>query len=134
MINLAEQTRLMDTYNHLKAAGVEVYFPGQKKGECKKPYTVVRDAGTSPYTGYSSAITLYELLCYVPKDQYSTLQVYANTVKEVMKGLWPMLIPTRYESAPFYDDTVDAHMTYIQYRNMKYTPKQGGSKNGLEER
>lgn len=118
-------TRWEDIYEHLKTSGFEVYSPGQHKGECTAPYIVVRDAGTSPYMEFTTAVTLYEILCYVPKSKYSTLQEYAGQVKQAMKGLWPMMIPMNYETAPFYDDTVKAHMTAIQYRNLKYTPKGG---------
>lgn len=119
---MAEQTRLMDIYKHLKDAGVEVYFPSQKKGECKAPYVVVKDSGTAQYQTFSSDATTYEILCYVPVDRYSTLQVFAAQIKELMRGLWPMIVPIRYETPPFYDDTVNAHMTSIQYRNIKYSP------------
>lgn len=116
------RTRLTDIYDHLKGAGFDVYFPTQHKGECKSPYVVIRDAGTSQLSDYSTVLTVYELLCYVPKDRYAELQPYKDSVKVAMRGLKPMLIPTRYETAPFFDDTVDAHMTAVQYRNAKYSP------------
>lgn len=122
---MAESTRWKDIYNHLKGAGFAVYSPAQHKGECTSPYVVVRDAGTSPYQQFTSTVTLYELLCYVPGDKYSTLGDYAESVKASMKGLWPMITPMGYETAPFYDDTVKAHMTAIQYQNLRYTPKGG---------
>lgn len=112
----------MDIYKQLQDAGIEVYFPNQKKGECKNPYAVVKDTGTSQYRGFSSEVTTYGVLCYVPVDKYSNLQIFTNTVKEAMKGLWPMIVPMRYETPPFYDDTVKAHMTSVQYRNVKYAP------------
>lgn len=121
-----ESTRLIDIYKHLKKDGFDVYFPAQKAGECKAPYVVVKESGTTQYLDFSSAAVLYDLLCYVPKSKYSELQPFVTRVKESMKGLWPMITPMNYEVPSFYDDTVDAHMISVQYRNIKYTPK-GGS-------
>lgn len=122
---MPEETRWKDLYEHLKLQGFDVYSPAQHTGECTSPYIVIRDAGTSQYLQFSSEVTLYELLCYVPVQKYSSLQGYVKSVKEAMKSLWPMFIPMNYETPPFYDDTVKAHMTAIQYRNIRYTPKGG---------
>lgn len=116
------ETRLKDMYDCLKKAGFSVYFPTQKAGECNSPYVVIRDAGTVQYQDFSTVLTTYELLCYVPKNQYSQLEVFSQQVKRAMKSLWPMIVPTRYQTPPFFDDTVNAHMTAIQYRNAKYEP------------
>lgn len=116
------ETRLKDMYDCLKKAGFSVYFPTQKTGECSSPYVVIRDAGTVQYQDFSTVFTTYELLCYVPKNQYSQLEVFSRQVKRAMKSLWPMIVPTRYQTPPFFDDTVNAHMTAIQYRNAKYEP------------
>lgn len=116
------ETRLKDMYDCLKKAGFSVYFPTQKVGECSSPYVVIRDAGTVQYQDFSTVFTTYELLCYVPKNRYSQLEVFSRQVKRAMKSLWPMIVPTRYQTPPFFDDTVNAHMTAIQYRNAKYEP------------
>lgn len=116
------ETRLKDMYDCLKKAGFSVYFPTQKVGECSSPYVVIRDAGTVQYQDFSTIFTTYELLCYVPKNRYSQLEVFSRQVKRAMKSLWPMIVPTRYQTPPFFDDTVNAHMTAIQYRNAKYEP------------
>lgn len=122
---MAGKSRLVDIYECLQAAGFDVYFPTQKKGECKSPYVVVKDSGTSQYNQLTTVVTLYEVMCYVPVATYSELSLYADKVKGAMKPLWPMLIPMNCETPPFYDDTVNAHMTSIQYRNAKYAPKGG---------
>lgn len=116
------ETRLKDIYDCLKKAGFSVYFPTQKTGECSSPYVVVKDSGTVQYQQFSSTLTTYELLCYVPKNQYSQLGVFSGGVKQAMRSLWPMIVSTRYQTPPFFDDTVNAHMTSIQYRNAKYDP------------
>lgn len=119
---MPESTRIVDIYKHLKKAGFSVYFPTQKQGECKSPYVVVRESSTNPYQGFSSTVTTYGVMCYVPKAKYSQLRVYTDQVKEAMKGLKPMITPLNTETAPFFDDTVDAHMIEVQYRNLRYTP------------
>lgn len=129
---MSNPSRLADFYKGLKAAGLDVYFPGQKKGECTSPYVVVKLSGSARYMDFSSNADLYELLCYVPREKYSTLPVYIQEVKAAASTLWPMFVPMEYETASFYDNTVDAHMVSIQYRNMRYVPK-GGIKNGPQK-
>lgn len=114
---MAERTRFMDIYKHLSNNGVEVYSPAQKKGECEAPYTVVKDAGTTQYNSFSSTQTLYDIMCYVPRDRFSLLEQYVSEVKAIMTKLKPMIMPTYFETPSFYDDTVKAHMISIQYRN-----------------
>lgn len=114
-----EKTRYMDIYKHLKNNGVEVYSPSQKQGECKSPYVVVKDAGTTQYMQFSSTQTLYDIMCYVPKDRFTYLEQYVSKIKAVMNGLKPMIMPLYVETPSFYDDTVKAYMISIQYRNMR---------------
>lgn len=104
-------------YRHLKAQGIDVYHPGQHQGECVSPYTVVKDAGVNPLSSFSSTQALYDVMCYVPQAQFSTLEPYVEKVKEAMKGLYPAIIPVNFQTASFLDDTVKGHMISIQYRN-----------------
>lgn len=116
---MPQKTRFMDIYKHLSENGIEVYSPTQKEGECVAPYVVVKDAGTTQFNSFSSTQTLYDIMCYVPKDRFTLLEEYVGQVKELMKQLKPMIMPTYFETASFYDDTVKAHMISVQYRNMK---------------
>jgi hypothetical protein len=104
-------------YRHLKAAGIDVYSPGQHQGDCTAPYTVLRDAGLSQLASFSSTQALYEVLCYVPLNQFSLLEPYVEEVKTAMEGLKPAIMPMHYQTASFLDDTVKGHMVSIQYRN-----------------
>ena len=104
-------------YRQLKSDGIDVYSPGQHRGECTAPYTVVRDAGLTGIPGFSSAQAKYEVLCYVPKEQFSTLEPYIERVKASMKKLYPAIVPTNYQTPSFLDDSVKAHMVSVQYRN-----------------
>lgn len=111
--------RMQDIYLHLKNAGFEVYFPAQKVGECTSPYVVVKDATTSKYLDYSSTVTYYDLLCYIPKDHFSQLEPFVEEVKKSMKGLVPMILPTYTQSPSYYDDSVKAHMISVLYKNYR---------------
>ena len=104
-------------YRHLKQAGIDVYSPGQHQGECIAPYTVVKDAGLNPLSSFSSSQALYDVMCYVPQAQFSTLEPYVEQVKQAMKGLYPAIVPMNFQTASFLDDTVKGHMISIQYRN-----------------
>lgn len=112
-------SRTQDIYLHLKEAGIEVYFPAQKVGECLSKYVVVKDATTSQYLNYSSTVTYYDLMCYVPKEHFSELEPFVEEVKKVMKELVPMIKPTYSQTASFYDDSVKAHMISVQYKNYR---------------
>lgn len=112
-------TRWQDIYLSLKNNGINTYSPGQKSGECTENYTVVKETGASQVAGISQQQVLYDIMCYVPNNKYSTLGAYTEQIKEAMKSLKPMILPTHTETAAFYDDTVKAWMVSIQYRNMK---------------
>ena len=112
----AAADRILDIYNLLKTEKVEVYLPGQHQGEVKTKYVVVTDQGANRFDNFSSTQCFVELLLYVPKEKYSELITFANTIKGYMKGLEPMIKPTYNESASFYDDIVKGHMISIEYQ------------------
>lgn len=116
---MTQKTRYMDIYKHLNDNGVETYSPTQKKGECTSSYVVVKDSGTNQYNNLSSTRTLYDIMCYVPKNKFTELEQFVAQVKAIMKGLEPMIMPLHTETASYYDDSVKAHMISIQYRNMR---------------
>lgn len=104
-------------YRHLKTKGFDVYSPGQHTGDCTAPYVVIRDAGVSRPFEFSSVQVVYDILCYVPQDQFSTLEPYVNSVEEAMKGLYPAVISMHFRTPSFLDDTIKGHMVSTQYRN-----------------
>lgn len=114
-----EETRIQDIYMFLKGQGFETYFPAQKSGECLSPYVVVKDATTSKLASFSSTVTYYDLMCYVPRENFTLLAIYVEQVKEAMKKMAPMIMPTYTETQSFYDDSVKGYMISIQYLNYK---------------
>lgn len=108
-----------DIYMHLMENCFDVYSPGTKLGECSKPYIVIKNNGGSKHDSFSTYVDLYSIMCYVPKDNYSYLEVFVNEVKRAMKGLMPLVKPTGQQSPSYYDDTYKAHMISIEYKNYK---------------
>lgn len=114
-----KDTRWEDIYVKLKEHNIEVYSPGQKTGECTAPYVVVKTAGRVGSTEISSSQDLYDIMCYVPKDAYSTLEPFVDNIETIMDELFPMIRPMHFRTASFYDDSVKGHMISTQYVNWK---------------
>lgn len=110
-------TRWKDLYNHLKSEGFEVYSPGQKRGECTKPYIVIKDSGITGLTTISTNRQLFDIMCYVPETKYSTLEEYVNSVKVSMDKIFPLFRPMNYQTPSYLDETVKGHMIDVQYCN-----------------
>lgn len=116
---MAERTVWNIVQEALIDAGIDTYEPGQKQGDCKKPYAVLKDDGSAQIMNLSSEYQYYTILCYVPKNQYRDLQPFVKRCEEVMAQppIFPMLMPTGSKTPSFYDDKFNAHMISIQYRN-----------------
>ena len=112
-------SRWQDIFLHLKESGFEVYSPGVKTGECVFEYLVVKNDGSARHVGLSTDDDFYSILCYVPKDKYSSLEPLVQRVKKVMKELRPMILPNGSQTPSYYDDSLKAHMISIAYKNYK---------------
>lgn len=113
------ESRWQDIFLHLKRCGFDVYAPGQKTGECRKEYVVVRQEDASADADVSSTHHYYDILCYVPANSYSRIEPFFLQVKEAMKGLYPMIRPTDTDTPPYLDTTVKAHMMSSTYENIR---------------
>lgn len=112
-------SRWQDIYLHLQDAGFDVYSPSTKIGECTSSYIVVKNDGSSKHNSVSTDVDQYSIMCYVPKDEYSKLEVMVQSVKAAMKRLEPMIKPSGSQTPSYYDDGVKAHMVSIGYKNYK---------------
>lgn len=114
-------TRWQDIYLHLKSKGVEVHSPAQHVGECKTSYVVLKDTGTMKMLGYSTTINMFDVMCYVPQNKFSTLESFKETIKGHMKELEKMLSirPTYLETPSYYDEEIKGHMVSMQYELYK---------------
>ena len=114
-----EDSRWQDIFSHLEDLGFDTYPPGIKVGECTSEYIVVKNDGSSRHSSFSTDVDLYSVMCYVPKDKYSTLEPLVQKVKKAMKGLEPMIEPYGSQTPSYYDDSYKAHMISIEYKNYK---------------
>ena len=114
-----EESRWQDIYTCLENAGFEVYPPGIKVGDCTREYVVIKNDGSTRHPSLSTDMDLYSVMCFVPKNKYSTLEPLVQKVKKAMKGLEPMIIPYGMQTPSYYDDSYKAHMISIEYVNYK---------------
>jgi hypothetical protein len=114
-----KESRWQDIFLHLKNQGFDVYSPGMKIGECASEYLVVKNDGSSKHTSFSTDVNLYAVMCYVPKDRYSSIETLVQRVKNSMKELEPMILPYGSQTPSYYDDSLKAHMISIEYKNYK---------------
>lgn len=108
-----------DIFKHLKSKGFDVFSPSEKIGECDSEYIVVSLGAVSKLTGFSTNVEIYDVMCYVPKNNYSKLEPLKMAIKRAMKEIEPLVKPYGTETDSFYDDSVKAHMVSIQYKNYK---------------
>ena len=117
-------TRWKDIYNKLKQHGIDVYSPGQKTGECTSPYVVVKDAGRVDLTTVSSSQNLYDLMCYVPMDKYSTLDLFVDDIENIMDELFPMFKADAYiKTENFMNEPRSEEYIYFDRIKTKLDPK-----------
>lgn len=116
-----EETRLKDIRKQLESAGFDTYFPGQHRGECLKPYVVVKDAGTTRLGTFSTIQYTYDIMLYVPLNRFSQLDPLMQQIRAAMKTLSSKIsLRVAYDmSTPFYDESVKAYMSYITYVNLR---------------
>ena len=112
-------TRLGDIYDCLKAANIQTYLQGQHKGMCKNAYVVVKPGIVAPYLQLSTNVCYYELLLYIPKEYPTQVESFKDTVKKAMLDLYPMMIFADAESSPYFDDSVEAWMVDLTYKNYR---------------
>lgn len=113
------ESRWQDIFVHLKNSGFDVYPPAIKKGECESEYIVIKNDGSSSHNNFSFDTDLYSVMCYVPKDRYSSLEPLVQRVKKAMVDLKPLILPYGNQTPSYYDDKVKAHMISISYKNYK---------------
>lgn len=116
-----QNTRQLDIVAHLKRQGFDAYLPGKHRGECAAEYVVVKSSITTQHETFSSTVTYYEVMCYVPQVTPSRLDSFVDEVRTSMKGLYPMIRPTHEITEAYLDEDVKGYMksiTYINYRKL----------------
>ena len=105
-------------FQHLKNAGFSVYSPGQHQGDCTEPYVVVNIGSSLPFGTFTTVQTPYDILCYVPKTAFSTLEGYVSSVEKCLKQC-SFLRSLHYRTPAYYDDDVKGHMISTQFVNYR---------------
>lgn len=113
------ENRWQDIFKFLQSAGYKVYSPGTKLGECTFEYIVVKFDGSTKLAGYSTNDDLYQLLCFVPKQRYSTFDSFVQRVRNSMRALEPMIMPYDFGISNYYDDEIKAYYATLGYKNHK---------------
>lgn len=75
---------IIKLFEYLKDNGADVYFVGQHKGECKSPYIVLKDDGTSSLNG-KTGTSLIDVLFFIPQNNFTKCDSYKNSIKEIIK-------------------------------------------------
>ncbi len=102
-----------------KYGELPVFPPATHKGQCTKPYIVLKEDGATNVAGYSSMYQYFRIMLYVPKNKYSQLDYYdKQLVKIIEEHIYPLLLPTGQKESDYYDDNYDAHMRTFLYRNV----------------
>ncbi|XTR36639.1 hypothetical protein ACQQ2T_08720 [Paraclostridium tenue] len=103
-------------YKHLMANGFDCYSIGQYKGPCKKEHIVIKN-NTPRGLNNIMIEEEVELLLYYPLGNYSKVDDFINSVKEIMSELpyvdnlipYPIIV----------EDGKEAYMTILSYSNTR---------------
>lgn len=104
------KTRWQDLYKVLSDNGFNVFSPGQKSGDCHESYVVIKENGTQQFNNFSTNRENYDIMCYVPFNEYSKLREFVDSVKECVKKLRPMITLSNDDTDSYYDESIKAHM------------------------
>ena len=121
MIRIEDIDKTKSVYQNvmdiLIAKGFECYPPATKKGECKRPYIVVKVNGSSQRNEYSSRVVYIRFLLYVPQNDFSKLDEFEKAVKETIdEYIYPLIKYTGQNEVDFFDDNINGHLRTMLYR------------------
>lgn len=110
---------MLRIYDHLKSKGIDVYFIGQHKGECKLPYVVLKDDGTGGQNGSNKiGAQTVDIIFFVPQNQFTKIISFKNTVRVYLKEL-NFLRYTGIEMGTVTDDEKKALTCSVLYQIQK---------------
>lgn len=117
MIN--RESILRQIRENLEKHDIDAYYPTQHVGECLKEYVVISYDGAAEILEVSSVADLYSIMCYVPKNKYSTLINLSEHVRNEMRNIFPVVRETGTVTPSVYDEEANAHMVSLQYVNYR---------------
>ncbi len=111
------KTPVQMVFDFLKEKGIKVYMPLQHVGEVKDNFVVVKPSYSDQFVQLSTTQTLIDVMCYSPKNKFSSQDSYVRSVKKLMSelGFILMIRATDFETEPFYDEEYNGWMVSVQY-------------------
>ena len=103
-------------FRHLVSEGFDVYPPGKHEGECSSYYLVLNDGGSGKVIG--GGYKLFNISLYVPLNEYSEIEGYANHIKRSMKKLL-FLRHSGNDTPIIINEKFKAHEQTLEYIVMK---------------
>lgn len=116
---MAADTIAKRIYDQLKQDKFDVYFPGQHIGDCISAYVVIKPGISMQYLSYSSNISYFDILCYIPKNKFSSYEKYLSDVEKSLSNLFPILRCSNLRTEPYFDDSINGWMVSTQYENYR---------------
>lgn len=107
---------MIELFDFLYENNIEVYFQGQKKGECTSNYVVVKDSGTLGELSNKVGSEFIDIILF--SKQVTDLINFKNEIKELIKGFKTL----RYlgEETPIIPESdFKAFSCSIVYQNQK---------------
>lgn len=130
-----QDSRYLDITKYLYEQGFDVRPPSSTTSEAKQvsgmpyikdgkpykgPYIIVMNGYSSKPWNASITADRYVLYVCVPEDRYDILDSTVMSVREAMKGLFPMLRQdSSFKFQSYFDDAMKAHVQSLTYRNYK---------------
>ena len=109
--------RMIELFDFLTENDFDVYFIGQKKGNCTKKFIVIRDSGIIPITSNKTATQIIDIIGYVPESKYIEIEEFKENIKETMKEYAARI--TGEESPIIPEDSFKAYSFSITYQIQK---------------
>ncbi|MGO3751211.1 MAG: hypothetical protein ACTJGH_00420 [Peptoniphilaceae bacterium] len=102
-------------YNYLKSKKIDVYFPGQHTGLCKKPYIVIHKTAQIAELGTNKVgIQGVDILLYAPKNSYVKAEEFEDKIRKLLKDVL-FLKKTGFETAWIFENDIEALSKSIEY-------------------
>lgn len=104
-----------DIYTHLKGKGLNPYFPGQHKGNCKDEFVIIME-GTQMPSIRSNQLgqQIIDFIIFVPAESYIKIDPYKKEIRQALKEI-SNLRKTGQETPTITDDDKKAYTTSIEY-------------------
>ena len=108
---------MIELFDFLTENDFDVYFIGQKKGNCTKKFIVIRDSGIIPITSNKTATQIIDIIGYVPESRNTQIIEMKKNIKEAMKDFSARI--TGEESPVIPDNSNKSYSFILTYQIQK---------------